>query len=368
MIPAEQVAVQAQLGTSPTSQVYLVKVAPSDSPYNVQLCVARHVLAPSRQFWREISVWSTLRHPNVVSFIGACVSSVGPLSICEHFPEGSLFSANASLLAQAQDQADAAREAARHSAAAVAAAAPGCGGADPSAGLPGAGGPGAGVDRSSSVPPAGCNGHPVAFGMRSGWSQLSYAKQICRAMAYLHSLTPCPVLFRNLKSTNVMLADGHSRVALTDFAICRPLAPHANLTPAQGSDRWLAPEVQVGGEYDLRADVFSYAMTIWEVVTCEVPFAPYSTRQAAMLIAKGYRPILPSHCPSWEMKLMACCNAQLPSARPTFSTLLRVLEEACDPAMLSAALDPLLHAAQQAMAAAGMTIVGEPPPVLAKQQ
>lgn len=151
----------------------------------------------------------------------------------------------------------------------------------------------------------------------------------------------------------------------TLFSCAGPLAQHANLTPAQGSDRWLAPEVLVGGEYDLRADVFSYAMTMWEVATCEVPFASYSTRQAAMLIAKGYRPILPPHCPSWEMKLMACCNAQLASARPTFSTLLQVLEEACDPAVLSAALDPLVHAAQQAMAAAGMTILGEQPPVLA---
>ena len=148
-------------------------------------------------------MWSTLRHPNVVSFIGACVSSVGPLSLCEHFPEGNLFQANAALLAQAQEQANAVREGASHS-----------------SGAGGAGGAG-GSDLSSTFPPPGCNGHPVAFGMRSGWMQLSYAKQICRAMTYLHTLTPCPVLFRNLKSTNVMLADGHTRVALTDFAICR---------------------------------------------------------------------------------------------------------------------------------------------------
>jgi hypothetical protein len=98
------------------------------------------------------------------------------------------------------------------------------------------------------------------------------------------------------------------------------------------------------------------------VVTCELPFAAYSTRQAAMMICQGYRPVLPSHGPSWELKLMTCCNSQLPEARPCFRELLAAIEEAVDPEMLSQRLDPLLHHARQVMAAAGMTVVAEPPP------
>lgn len=176
-------------------------------------------------------MWSTLNHENIVRFVGVSISPYGPLSICEYFPEGSLFASNEKLLAQAR-----------------------------------------------------ARGSNVAFGMRSGWTIVSWIRQLCRAMSYLHTLTPAPVIFRNLKSPNVMLANNHTHLALTDFAICRPIEMHDNLTPAQGSDRWLAPEVQIGSEYDLRSDVFS----------CTQPAHRLPTRCPAPLFARGSC-FLPAH-------------------------------------------------------------------------
>ena len=45
-----------------------------------------------------------------------------------------------------------------------------------------------------------------------------WVHQLSSAMRYLHTLTPEPVIFRNLKSTNVMIADSGWRIAVTDFA------------------------------------------------------------------------------------------------------------------------------------------------------
>lgn len=39
---------------------------------------------------KELRVWSRLRHPNIVAFIGACVSSESPSLICEYMQGGSL--------------------------------------------------------------------------------------------------------------------------------------------------------------------------------------------------------------------------------------------------------------------------------------
>lgn len=332
IILMDNLLLERQIETSPTSHVYVAKVA--DGNGGVQPCFARHMLLPSRQFWREVSVWSTLRHENVVRFIGLCMTGVGPVSLCEHYPEGSLFTANAALVAQAHAQLEATSG--------VASAFNGQGGSPTGAG-------------------AGQPVTPVAFGMRPGFTQFSYLQQICRAMTYLHTLTPCPVLFRNLKSPNLMLDKNRTRILLTDLAISRPLSQHANLTPAQGSDRWLAPEVQAGNDYDLRADVFSFGMVCWEVVTCELPFASYSTRQTAVLISKGYRPLLPPHTAEWAMKLMSICNAHVPEARATFPGLFAVFEQARDPTQLSASLDDMLNHAVQVMSHAGMVLPAQDP-------
>ena len=87
-------------------------------------------------------------------------------------------------------------------------------------------------------------------------------------------------------------------------------------------------QVMLGDEYDLRCDVFSFALTCWEMVACDVPFANYSSRQAAHLISQGLRPTVPPHCPEWLAMLMVACNAHVPVARPTFATVSALFQSA----------------------------------------
>jgi hypothetical protein len=39
---------------------------------------------------KELRVWSKLRHPNIATFIGACISTESPSLICEYMEGGSL--------------------------------------------------------------------------------------------------------------------------------------------------------------------------------------------------------------------------------------------------------------------------------------
>jgi len=310
MIPRSDILIDKPLADCGSSKVILVKVRRRDfkwsgvplDPREYVTCVARVVSEPTRQFWREVGVWSVLQHPYIVHFIGVSMSPAGPLSICVHYPEGNLFEANQRLRARAQLM---------------------------------------------------NGGSGTCWGLRAGNTLFCWVRQLAEAMAYLHAFKPWPVVFRNLKSTNVMLADQQTRIALTDFAICRPIASDDELTPAQGSDRWLAPEVMLGDEYDLRCDVFSFALTCWEMVACDVPFANYSSRQAAHLISQGLRPTIPAHCPEWLAMLIAACNAQLPAARPTFEAVSGLFQSATiDSEGLSQAIEGLLRAAESVMVTA----------------
>jgi len=313
MIPRSDILIDKPLADCGSSKVILVKVrrrefkwsgVPMD-PREYATCVARVVSEPTRQFWREVGVWSVLQHPHIVHFIGVSMSPAGPLSICVQYPEGNLFEANQRLRRNAQLM-------------------------NPAGGDPG-----------------------TSWGLRAGNTLFCWVRQLAEAMAYLHAFKPWPVVFRNLKSTNVMLADQQTRIALTDFAICRPIASDDELTPAQGSDRWLAPEVMLGDEYDLRCDVFSFALTCWEMVACDVPFANYSSRQAAHLISQGLRPTVPPHCPEWLAMLMVACNAHVPVARPTFATVSALFQSATiDSDGLTEGIDNLLRAAESVMVTA----------------
>lgn len=308
VITQENIIVEREVADCGSSKVLLVKVLKRKESNTARAlsfgastpqttCVARLVDQPTRQFWREVGVWSSLRHPNIVKFIGVCISSRGPLSICAHFSEGSVYEDNARLRMTAQASA------------------------------------------------------PISWGLRTGWTLMSWIKQLVSAMHYLHGLKPWPVLYRNLKSSNLMLSENHSKINLTDFAICRPLAQHDDVTPAQGSDRWLAPEALLGNQFDLACDVFSFALTCWEFTACEIPYALHSSRQAAMLIVEGLRPMVPPHCPDWLAKLMAACNAHDPEARPSFATIQAVFENpaSSDARGLSMSCDQLLAMSERAM-------------------
>eukprot|EP00798_Chlamydomonas_sp_ICE-L_P029770 gene29770-5373_t len=95
----------------------------------------------------------------------------------------------------------------------------------------------------------------------------------------------------------------------------------------------MAPEVIEHKPYDTKADVFSFGIVMWELLTGQVPHGDMTPLQAAVgVVQQGLRPALPSDCPPSFAAVMAKCWAQSPTARPTFKEitpmLLSLLEEA----------------------------------------
>uniref|UniRef100_G3PEC0 Serine/threonine-protein kinase TNNI3K n=1 Tax=Gasterosteus aculeatus aculeatus TaxID=481459 RepID=G3PEC0_GASAC len=160
-------------------------------------------------------------------------------------------------------------------------------------------------------------------------SKLIIAIDVAKGMEYLHNLTQ-PIIHRDLNSHNILLyEDGHAVVA--DFGESRFLqsVDEDNMTKQPGNLRWMAPEVFTQcTRYSVKADMFSYALCLWELLTGEIPFAHLKPAAAAADMAYHHiRPPVGYSIPKpISALLMRGWNA-CPEDRPEFSEVLSNLEE-----------------------------------------
>nr|XP_005893531.1 PREDICTED: serine/threonine-protein kinase TNNI3K [Bos mutus] len=129
---------------------------------------------------------------------------------------------------------------------------------------------------------------------------------------------------------NILLyEDGHAVVA--DFGESRFLQSldEDNMTKQPGNLRWMAPEVFTQcTRYTIKADVFSYALCLWELLTGEIPFAHLKPAAAAADMAYHHiRPPIGYSIPKPIASLLMRGWNACPEGRPEFSEVVTKLEE-----------------------------------------
>ena len=97
---------------------------------------------------------------------------------------------------------------------------------------------------------------------------LKWALQVCEVMVYLHNQKPEPIVFRDLKPSNLML-DQHGRVRLIDFGIAKIFQEGARGTMI-GTEGYSPPE-QYRGESSPAGDVYALGATIHHLLTLRDP-------------------------------------------------------------------------------------------------
>src|SRR6266567_722284 len=95
---------------------------------------------------------------------------------------------------------------------------------------------------------------------------LGWARQLCDVLEYLHSQQP-PIIFRDMKPGNIMLTrDGH--IKLIDFGIARFFRHSSSQdTRLLGTPGFAPPEQYGGAQTDERSDIYSLAMTLFQLMT-----------------------------------------------------------------------------------------------------
>jgi hypothetical protein len=148
------------------------------------------------------------------------------------------------------------------------------------------------------------------------------AVQIARALEVLHQQG---VVHRDLKPDNVLLADDglFPRVVLGDLGSSW-VVRRASALGDVGSPAYMAPE-QIEGECDTRADLYSFGVLLYEMLTGERPFDG-----SINSILDGHLRKDPGvdHLPAEIGGVLRRAMAKDPAERPSAYSLIRLLDEA----------------------------------------
>ena len=116
---------------------------------------------------------------------------------------------------------------------------------------------------------------------------IGIAIQVAQGIAVAHEQH---IIHRDIKPQNMIISrDGNVKVA--DFGIARAVSSQTMNATAVGSVHYISPEQARGGYCDERSDIYSFGITMYEMVTGRVPFEGDNT--VAVALAHLETPITP---------------------------------------------------------------------------
>lgn len=116
---------------------------------------------------------------------------------------------------------------------------------------------------------------------------IGIAIQVAQGIAAAHEQH---IIHRDIKPQNMIISrDGNVKVA--DFGIARAVSSQTMNATAVGSVHYISPEQARGGHCDERSDIYSFGITMYEMVTGRVPFEGDNT--VAVALAHLETPITP---------------------------------------------------------------------------
>jgi serine/threonine protein kinase len=239
----------------------------------------------NREFVVEVMMLSLLHHPNLVNLVGYCADGEQRLLVYEYMALGSL--ADHLLLVP---------------------------------------GPGGGDERRAL----------------SWETRMRVALGAARGLEYLHETANPPVIYRDLKSSNVLLDDALCP-KLSDFGLAK-LGPVGDRSPrVMGTYGYCAPEYVRAGNLTVKTDVYSFGVLLLELVTgrravdsSRPPAEQLLVTWARPMLRDGKRyreladPLLRGAFPERDLKqavaVAAMCLQDEASARPLMSDAAVTLE------------------------------------------
>lgn len=107
---------------------------------------------------------------------------------------------------------------------------------------------------------------------------VSIAIQIAKGMEAAHENH---IVHRDIKPQNIIISK-EGKVKVTDFGIAKAASSSTINTSAMGSVHYISPEQARGGYADERSDIYSFGVTLYEMLTGKVPFDGDSTVSVAV--------------------------------------------------------------------------------------
>jgi serine/threonine protein kinase len=145
-----------------------------------------------------------------------------------------------------------------------------------------------------------------------------WALQICDVLEYLHTQQPDPLIFRDLKPSNIIVTP-EDRIVLIDFGIARLFQADQPKGTIVGTEGYAPPE-QYRGVGDVRVDVYALGATLHHLLTgvdprSETPFTFHE---------RPVRQLNPDVSPAMEAVVMQALSYDV-NARPASIAEMRAL-------------------------------------------
>ncbi|CAK79445.1 unnamed protein product (macronuclear) [Paramecium tetraurelia] len=157
---------------------------------------------------------------------------------------------------------------------------------------------------------------------------MQIVEDIALGMNYLHGRK---VMHCDLKSSNVLI-DQNWNVKLCDFGLSRinkKIDHKINKGARIGTPHWMAPEIMRGETYQEKADVYSFGMILWEIITQQIPYEGLSQTQIIGSVGYGQDqvPIPFQSNPPILLHLAKKCLKKNPDERPTFADIVNEIQQ-----------------------------------------
>lgn len=119
--------------------------------------------------------------------------------------------------------------------------------------------------------------HIHGYGSEEEVLDLSTRMQIAlgsaKGLAYLHNVAQPPVIYRDLKTANILLDHGY-KAKLSDFGLAK-FGPSGDMshvsTRVMGTHGYCAPEYASTGKLTMKSDIYSFGVVMLELITGRKP-------------------------------------------------------------------------------------------------
>jgi len=161
--------------------------------------------------------------------------------------------------------------------------------------------------------------------------RLKIAFNIATAMNHLHKKN---IMHRDLKPGNIGF-DSQGKLKLFDFGYATKLLQNDHLPDGTykmeggiGTCRYMAPEVARFEPYNELADVYSFGILLWELLSLEKPYEDLTYKNwFQQVVVKKERPDIKESWPTKLQYLLKCCWSDDINERPSFDIIIDVLDE-----------------------------------------
>ncbi|XP_049343411.1 probable serine/threonine-protein kinase PBL26 isoform X1 [Solanum verrucosum] len=176
------------------------------------------------------------------------------------------------------------------------------------------------------------------------FTRMKIASNAAKGLEYLHHKANPPVIYRDLKSSNILL-DKEYNAKLSDFGLAKlgPMGDNSHVSSrVMGTYGYCAPEYQRTGQLSVKSDVYSFGVVLLELITGRRAVDPTKNGHEQILVAWAepifkdtsryseladplFKGDIPKRSFNQAVAIAAMCLQEDPTVRPSISDVVTAL-------------------------------------------